>query len=99
RSEGSRPSLHDALPIFVPTTVGAGLEEILIIGRRRDRATGELHKVEVRISFDATGGTTLTVGEPSDAPVEPLDGYRQKVLRASRSEEHTSELQSRENLV
>ena len=46
-------------------------------------ATGELTKVAVRISFDATGGAELTVGEPSVEPVEPLDDYRLKVLRAS----------------
>ncbi|MBC6470422.1 ATP-binding protein [Actinomadura alba] len=67
----------------LPTTAGAGLEEILFIARQRDRKTGELTKIAVRISFDATGGTELTVGEPSDEPVEPLDDYRQKVLRAS----------------
>jgi len=65
------------------TTTGAGLEEILFIGRQRDRTTGALVKVEMRISFDATGGPQLTFGEPSDAPVEPLDAYRLKVLRAS----------------
>ncbi|WFE28185.1 carboxyl transferase domain-containing protein [Solwaraspora sp. WMMD791] len=67
-----------------PTTTGAGLEEILFIGRQRDRATGELVKIAVRISFDATGGgAELTVGEPPVEPVEPLDDYRLKVLRAS----------------
>ncbi|SCL14512.1 Acetyl/propionyl-CoA carboxylase, alpha subunit [Micromonospora nigra] len=67
----------------LPTTAGAGLEEILFIARQRDPRTGELTKVAVRVSFDATGGTELTVGDPSDEPVEPLDDYRQKVLRAS----------------
>ena len=66
-----------------PTTAGAGLEEILFIARQRDGRTGELTKIAVRITFDATGGAELTVGEPSDEPVEPLDDYRQKVLRAS----------------
>ncbi|RVX45124.1 acetyl/propionyl-CoA carboxylase alpha subunit [Nonomuraea polychroma] len=66
-----------------PTTVGAGLEEILFIARQRDRTTGELTKIAVRIAFDATGGAELTVGEPSNEPVEPLDDYRLKVLRAS----------------
>jgi acetyl-CoA carboxylase carboxyltransferase component len=66
-----------------PTTAGAGLEEILFIARQRDRQTGELAKVAVRISFDATGGTELTIGPPSHDVVEPIDGYRQKVLRAS----------------
>ncbi|WP_336211604.1 ATP-binding protein [Nonomuraea sp. LPB2021202275-12-8] len=66
-----------------PTTAGAGLEEILFIARQRDRTTGELTKIAVRISFDATGGAELTVGEPSNELVEPLDDYRLKVLRAS----------------
>lgn len=66
-----------------PTTAGAGLEEILFIARQRDRKTGELTKIAVRISFDAAGGAELTVGEPSSEPVEPVDDYRQKVLRAS----------------
>ncbi|MFC8297803.1 carboxyl transferase domain-containing protein [Micromonospora orduensis] len=66
-----------------PTTVGAGLEEILFIARQRDRRTGELAKIAVRISFDATGGAELAVGEPPVEPVEPLDEYRLKVLRAS----------------
>ncbi|WP_436521026.1 carboxyl transferase domain-containing protein [Actinoplanes sp. HUAS TT8] len=66
-----------------PTTAGAGLEEILFIARRRDEKTGELVKVNVRITFSATGGTELILGPPSNEPIEPLDGYRQKVLRAS----------------
>ncbi|MEV4832447.1 carboxyl transferase domain-containing protein [Micromonospora sp. NPDC049257] len=66
-----------------PTTVGAGLEEILFIARQRDRRTGELTKIAVRISFDATGGAELSMGEPPADPVEPLDDYRLKVLRAS----------------
>ncbi|MBF6175311.1 ATP-binding protein [Nocardia blacklockiae] len=67
----------------VPTTAGAGLEEILLIARQRNPKTGELVKVAIRISLDATGGTSITVGERTDEAVEPLDAYRQKVLRAS----------------
>ncbi|MEU2125055.1 carboxyl transferase domain-containing protein [Nocardia niwae] len=67
----------------LPTAAGAGLEEILLIARQRDPETGELAKIAVRITFSATGGTDVTVGEPTDEPVEPLDEYRQKVLRAS----------------
>jgi acetyl/propionyl-CoA carboxylase alpha subunit/acetyl-CoA carboxylase carboxyltransferase component len=67
----------------LPTTAGAGLEEILFIARRRDPETGALAKVAVRVAFDVTGGSHLTIGEPSAELVEPLDGYRQKVLRAS----------------
>ncbi|MEU5931732.1 carboxyl transferase domain-containing protein [Micromonospora sp. NPDC047187] len=66
-----------------PTTAGAGLEEILFIARQRDRRTGELTRIAVRISFDAAGGAELAVGEPPVEPLEPLDEYRLKVLRAS----------------
>ncbi|WP_159846987.1 ATP-binding protein [Nocardia sp. CY41] len=67
----------------LPTAAGAGLEEILLIARQRDPQTGALTKIAVRISFGATGAPEVSVGEPSDEPVEPLDEYRQKVLRAS----------------
>lgn len=79
----TRAELETIAKRVLPTTAGAGLEEIELIGRQRDPATGELRKIAVRAAFDAAGGTRLTVGEPSDEPVEPLDGYRQKVLRAS----------------
>ncbi|WP_329521547.1 ATP-binding protein [Spirillospora sp. NBC_01491] len=82
-SDITRAELEMIAGRVLPTTAGAGLEEILLIARQRDRATGELTKIAVRISFDAAGGTELTVGEPSAEPLEPLDGYRQKVLRAS----------------
>ncbi|NES13777.1 MULTISPECIES: carboxyl transferase domain-containing protein [Micromonospora] len=82
-SELTRAEMEVIAGRIRPTTVGAGLEEILLIGRQRDRRTGALTKIAVRISFDVTGRATLTVGEPSDAPVEPLDDYRLKVLRAS----------------
>ncbi|GAA3140114.1 carboxyl transferase domain-containing protein [Nonomuraea roseoviolacea] len=67
----------------LPTTTGAGLEETLFIARQRDPRTGLLTKIAVRISLDATGRPELTIGEPSNEPIEPLDDYRQKVLRAS----------------
>ncbi|AZG44523.1 ATP-binding protein [Gordonia insulae] len=65
-------------------TMGVGLEEVLLIARRRDQDTGELSKVAVRFSVTATGSFDVTVGEPSDEPIEPIDGYRQKVLRAAK---------------
>ncbi|MEV0643680.1 carboxyl transferase domain-containing protein [Phytomonospora sp. NPDC050363] len=66
-----------------PTTGGAGLEEILFIARRRDRQTGELRKMHLRISFNAARDAELTFGEPTTEFVEPLDDYRLKVLRAA----------------
>ncbi len=82
-SDITREELETIAGRVLPTTAGAGLEEIEFIARQRDRRTGELAKVAVRVTFDATGGTTLTVGEPTLDPVEPVDDYRQKVLRAA----------------
>ncbi len=81
--EVTREELQTIGGHVLPTAAGAGLEEILLIARQRDPKTGELTKVAVRIGFDATGGSTVTVGEPTDEPVEPVDEYRQKVLRAA----------------
>ncbi|WP_306208169.1 ATP-binding protein [Actinoplanes sp. RD1] len=67
----------------LPTTAGAGLEEIQFIARRRDRGTGALVKTSVRIALGVTGGAEVTFGELTDEPVEPLDDYRLKVLRAA----------------
>ncbi|MFC0438143.1 biotin carboxylase N-terminal domain-containing protein [Kutzneria buriramensis] len=82
-SEVTREELEMIAGRVLPTTAGAGLEEILFIARQRDPETGELTKIAVRIAFDATGGTTLSVDEPPVDAVEPLDDYRLKVMRAS----------------
>ena len=68
----------------VPTTAGAGVEEVLFLGRQRDPQTRQLHPVAVRISYDVAAGVQLDVTEPPAEPIEPLDDYGQKVLRARR---------------
>ncbi|WP_084434291.1 ATP-binding protein [Kibdelosporangium aridum] len=82
-SQITRAELEMIVKRVLPTTAGAGLEEILFIARQRDEKTGELSKSSVRIVFNVTGGIELTVGEPPTDLVEPLDDYRLKVLRAS----------------
>ncbi|MEV0296198.1 carboxyl transferase domain-containing protein [Nocardia sp. NPDC050710] len=79
----TRAELQTIVDRVAPTTAGAGLEEILLIARHRNPKTGELVKVAVRVSFDGTGGTEVIIGDRTDDAVEPLDEYRQKVLRAS----------------
>jgi len=81
--EITRAELETIAARVMPTTAGADLEEILFIARQRDPQTGALAKVAVRFSFDATGGSHLTISEPSEDLVEPIDGYRLKVLRAN----------------
>ncbi|TDV57443.1 acetyl/propionyl-CoA carboxylase alpha subunit [Actinophytocola oryzae] len=66
----------------LPTTAGLGLEEILILARRRDPETGALTDLALRITYDVGSKVRLEVGERPSEPVEPLDDYRLKVLRA-----------------
>src|SRR5262249_21335499 len=68
----------------LPTTAGAGLEQVLFIGRQRDEATGEL--VDIGVEIPPTGGRLrqLAITLPRTEPIQPLDDYRQKVLSARR---------------
>ncbi|GAA2364227.1 biotin carboxylase N-terminal domain-containing protein [Saccharopolyspora halophila] len=75
--------LHTVIQRILPTTTGAGLEEVQFLARQRT-TTGELTEVAVRIALDAGHGPRVHIDEPSTEPVQPLDEYRQKVLRAAR---------------
>ncbi|MBB2940751.1 acetyl/propionyl-CoA carboxylase alpha subunit/acetyl-CoA carboxylase carboxyltransferase component [Actinoplanes lutulentus] len=66
---------------LAPRAAGAGLQEILFIGRQRD--AGSLSKIALRIAFGPTGRPEFSVGAPPVEPVEPLDDYQQKVQRAA----------------
>jgi acetyl/propionyl-CoA carboxylase alpha subunit/acetyl-CoA carboxylase carboxyltransferase component len=83
-SELTGAELNTVAQRIVPTTAGAGLEEVVFLARQRDPQTRELTDIAVRIGYDAESRIRLGVGERPTAPVEPLDDYRQKVLRASR---------------
>ncbi|MPY78361.1 MAG: ATP-grasp domain-containing protein [Actinophytocola sp.] len=69
---------------IVPSTAGAGIEEVRFIGRQLDHDTGELHDVAVRVSYDPSSGVDVAVGAPASNPITPLDDYAQKVRRARR---------------
>ncbi|CAM3588239.1 biotin carboxylase N-terminal domain-containing protein [Kibdelosporangium persicum] len=75
--------LNTLVQRILPTTAGAGLEEVQFLARQRTD-TGELLEVAARITLDQGNGAQLHVGEPSTELVQPLDDYRQKVLRAAR---------------
>ncbi|MCP2329150.1 acetyl/propionyl-CoA carboxylase alpha subunit/acetyl-CoA carboxylase carboxyltransferase component [Hamadaea flava] len=80
--ELSVAELNDVAHRVLPITAGAGLEEVLFIGRQRDEATGELIEIAVKISYDQ--GMQISAAEPTNEPIQPLDDYRQKVLAARR---------------
>ncbi|MBV1855555.1 ATP-binding protein [Catellatospora tritici] len=82
QSELSIEDLHLVIQRMLPLTAGAGLEQVLFLGRQRDTATGELSDIAVEVSFDA--GMRMSVTAPTTEPIEPIDDYRQKVLSARR---------------
>src|SRR5690606_39817021 len=94
-----RPSLHDALPILPAngheeTTVGAEVVHVNQDVRRREtRLLTELTNGAGRVSLVRAEAAARDLGHPSLARIAPL------LHESDRSEEHTSELQSRENLV
>ncbi|MET3430048.1 acetyl/propionyl-CoA carboxylase alpha subunit/acetyl-CoA carboxylase carboxyltransferase component [Actinoplanes tereljensis] len=81
-SDLTRADIDTIAARLLPEAAGADLEEILLIGRRRDPATGELEPIAVRVRFDATGEPQLGIGTPPGEPVRPLDDYRLSVLRS-----------------
>lgn len=83
-SELTGAELNTLAQRIVPTTTGAGLEEIMFLARRRDPESGELTDIAVRVGFDVESGLRVEVGDQPAEPIEPLDDYRQKVLRARR---------------
>jgi acetyl/propionyl-CoA carboxylase alpha subunit/acetyl-CoA carboxylase carboxyltransferase component len=83
-SEITPAELNTMVQRIMPSTAGAGLEEVVFLARQRDQASRELSDIAVRIGYAADSAIQLTVGEQPTAPIEPLDDYRQNVLRASR---------------
>ncbi|RSD21437.1 ATP-binding protein [Amycolatopsis eburnea] len=82
-TELTTDELNTLVQRILPTSVGAGLEEVQFLARRRTDA-GKLTELAVRITFDPGHGARLHVDHPSTEPVKPLDEYRLKVLRAAR---------------
>ncbi|WP_017615196.1 ATP-binding protein [Nocardiopsis salina] len=81
-TELDREDLDTLVQRILPTTEGAGLEEVQFVARQRD-AAGDLPEVAVRITLDPARGPQLHVEKPSREPVLPLDDYGQKVRRAA----------------
>lgn len=65
-----------------PLTVGAGLEQLTIIGRLQESPNTKARQVAVRFSYRSGAGLQVAVTEPPTEPLKPLDEYTQKVQRS-----------------
>ncbi len=78
-------SLDDVTPLqskITPLSDGAGIEEVLCQGRFR--TGGSLTPLAIRFHAQPGAGVTASVGAPPTDPLQPLDDYAGKVLRARR---------------
>src|SRR5690606_41661878 len=97
RSVLDTPSLHDALPIF-PRLLGRAGQHLPRV--RLQEVVDDLQRLHPSVSDQIEPLVHVAVRwAERRAPLAQLSFATQRLQRLPRSEEHTSELQSRENLV
>ena len=67
---------------IAPLTVGAGVDEIVILGRLQEEPGVAPRDVALRFSNSPGTGVGLRVTDRPTEPMRPLDDYTQKVLRS-----------------
>ncbi len=65
-----------------PLTVGAGLEEIMLLGRMQAEPDQEPRDVALLFSYSPSTGVHVSVTDPPSEPLAPLNSYTQKVRRS-----------------
>ncbi len=78
----SLEELSDVARATAPMTVGAGLEEIMMLARLQDQPGAAPRDVALLFSYRPGAGVGVTVTEPPTEPLAPLDEYTQKVRRS-----------------
>ena len=78
----SLEELSDVARATAPMTVGAGLEEIMMLARLQDQPGAAPRNVALLFSYRPGAGVGVTVTEPPTEPLAPLDEYTQKVRRS-----------------
>ena len=80
--EVSLDDLGDFARSTAPLTAGAGLEEIMILGRLHKVPDQEPEDVALLFSYSPNTGVRVSVSEPPTEPLAPLNAYTQKVRRS-----------------
>src|SRR5690606_40992778 len=98
-SETYSLSLHDALPILV--VLSSALAERMLVDAQAGLRVEEMQMIERQVEFHRRAVLQIVAHgrHRSQRLLNALYAHIEVALAAHRSEEHTSELQSRENLV
>ncbi|SFN86078.1 Acetyl/propionyl-CoA carboxylase, alpha subunit [Geodermatophilus obscurus] len=65
-----------------PLTLGAGLDQIVLLARLQEEGDGPPRDVALRFSNRPGTGVSMTVTDRPTTPLRPLDDYTEKVLSA-----------------
>lgn len=76
------PEVSGIARATAPITAGAGLEEIMLLGRMRTQPDEEPRDVALLFSYRPGSGVGVSVSAPPADPVPPLDAYTEKVRRS-----------------
>jgi acetyl/propionyl-CoA carboxylase alpha subunit/acetyl-CoA carboxylase carboxyltransferase component len=68
--------------MLAPLTVGAGLEEVVLLARLQEEPGASPREVALRFSYRPGTGVGVNVTDRPTEPMRPLDDYTQKVLRS-----------------
>jgi acetyl/propionyl-CoA carboxylase alpha subunit/acetyl-CoA carboxylase carboxyltransferase component len=74
--------LHHVVRNLVPMTAGAGLEEVMVVGRLQESDDDEPQEVAVLISYKHGAGVQISLTERPTEPLPPMDEYAQKVRQS-----------------
>src|SRR5680860_1134953 len=80
--EVSLDELGDFARAAAPLTAGAGLEEIMLLGRLQSEPDQEPRDVAMSFSYRPGTGVGVSLTEPPTEPLSPLDAYTQNVQRS-----------------
>jgi acetyl-CoA carboxylase carboxyltransferase component len=69
---------------LAPSAKGLGLEKVVVRIQVPSAATGGAEAAVLHVENIAVHGVTVRMEPPGDAPIRPLSGYGQKVLKARR---------------
>ncbi|WP_448616922.1 ATP-binding protein [Modestobacter sp. URMC 112] len=65
-----------------PLSIGAGLDEVMLLARIQEDAGRPPREVALRFSYRPGTGVVLTVEDRPTEPLPPLDDYTEKVMRS-----------------